>query len=554
MRQMTQEFDFMKELNNEMLRNLTTSFGLDFLMMKDRRGGNVDTTHKLRQYQKEGKHSDIYIDAKNDLSYQNRESYDSHAYHANSNYINKGREDKKLQQANLLNDAYLSGKLRGDRQLDHTISAKEIHDDRARHLSGLDGVELANSDSNLNSTNWYVNNLKRAHSVDVFINEIVPNKQKDLRANILKKEKEYSQIAKNSAENRFKAKELYEKIQSDKEKLSTLDELMQNPEKIKKADKIARESLNKEIDKIYYRSDKFLNAAVNDMANTGVKMGMRQALGLVLAELWFEMRDFLSILFKRMKESSFKLEEIWSDIKTAFTNIVNRLKERFKDLLKTFQDGLIGGIFASITSILINTFTVTSRGAGKIIREFWQILVRVAKLIFFNPDKLSVSDLFRSALKLIALGTSTIIGVMLDSYLSTFLSFPFGSELSLFVSAFCSGILTVSLCYFIDCNSIMIKIWDFFDKFTMKSEAQLTLEYYQRVNAQLDEYLLTLAQVEFNINVKELEEFNDALEATNCEFERTHILSLEIKRRNIELPFEVGNTKSTRDWLKSCLS
>lgn len=546
----TQEFDFVTELNQEILRNITTSFGLDFVMMEDKRGGNVDTTHKLREYQNEGEQSDIHINAANHKAYQQQEKYDSHAYHTNSNYKNKGRVDKKAHLAGELNDPYLGGKLKGDRQLDHTISAKEIHHDRARHLAEIDGVVLANRDTNLNSTNEYVNNLKRAHSMDHFLNEIVPNKQNALKQTILKNEQTYSTMPKQTATERYKARELQDRIQADKEKLNTLNEVEQNADKLRKADKIARDNANKEIDKTYYSSSKFMKAVAIDMAHVGVKMGMRQAIGIVLAEIWFELKDFLANLFNK-KQQNFELGKIWSEIKTAFTNIFIRIKDKFKVLLNSFKDGLIGGIFSSITSIIINIFTVASRQIGKIIREMWQTLVSVIKLIFFNPDKLPLSDLIRSAVKLVALAVATFLGVMLDSYLTGLFAFPFGSEIAAFLSALCTGILTVTMVYFIDYSSVMRKVWDFLKRF--KSEAQRTLEYFQKVNAQLDQYLVELARVEFNFNPNELASFNDSLEATTCEYERGYLLSQEIKRRKIELPFEDGNHESVRDWLKSCL-
>lgn len=551
MSNMTQEFDFVKELNQEILRNLTTSFGLDFIMMEDKRGGNVDTTHKVREYQKEGEQSDIHINATNNKAYQEREKYDSHAYHTDSNYKNKGRADKKAHQAGELYDPYLGGKLNGDRQLDHTISANEIHHDRARHLAGIDGVILANRDTNLNSTNWYVNNLKRAHSMEHFLNEIVPKKQNALKQTILKNEQIHSKMPMDTPAERHKARQVQDRIQADKEKLNTLNEVEKNANKLRKADEIARSNANKEVDKAYYMSSKFAKAVAADAVHTGIKMGMRQAIGMVLAEVWFELKDFLAHLFNK-KNRNFELGQIWDEIKAAFANIFSRIKSKFKDLLNSFKDGLVGGIFSAVTSVIVNMFTVASRQIGKIIREMWQTLVSVIKLIFFNPDKLSLSDLIRSAVKLIALAVATFLGVMLDSYLTGLFAFPFGSEIAAFLSALCTGILTVTMVYFIDYSSIMKKVWAFLDQF--KSGAERSLDYFKKVNQQLDQYLLEIAQVEFNFNTKELAAFNDSLEATTCEYERGYLLSQEIKRRNIELPFEDGNHESVRDWLKSCLT
>ena len=45
------EFDWALELEKTVIKSLTTSFGLDFLLFKDKIGGNVDTVHKVREWQ-----------------------------------------------------------------------------------------------------------------------------------------------------------------------------------------------------------------------------------------------------------------------------------------------------------------------------------------------------------------------------------------------------------------------------------------------------------------------------------------------------------------------
>ena len=47
------EFDWTLELEKTVVKSLTTTFGLDFLLFKDKMGGNVDTVHKVREWQYE---------------------------------------------------------------------------------------------------------------------------------------------------------------------------------------------------------------------------------------------------------------------------------------------------------------------------------------------------------------------------------------------------------------------------------------------------------------------------------------------------------------------
>ncbi|TOQ13015.1 hypothetical protein CGH01_23640, partial [Vibrio parahaemolyticus] len=92
-------------------------------------------------------------------------------------------------------------------------------------------------------------------------------------------------------------------------------------------------------------------------------------------------------------------------------------------------------------------------------------------------------------------------------------------------------------------------VWDYLDQF--KSAEKRTLEYFQTVNAELDRYLIELSKVEFNLSPDELAGLVDNLEFVSCEYERSMMLSKEVSRREIELPFEDNNLDSTRAWLMS---
>ncbi|MCW9690459.1 MULTISPECIES: hypothetical protein [Morganellaceae] len=95
----------------------------------------------------------------------------------------------------------------------------------------------------------------------------------------------------------------------------------------------------------------------------------------------------------------------------------------------------------------------------------------------------------------------------------------------------------------------MQRVWDFLNKFRDKYE--LTLQYYQNVNRELDRYLEELTQLEFNFNIIEMQQFVTSLQNTNSEFERKLILNNEIKRNNIELPFDANDDNSLSGWLNS---
>ncbi|HDR0627136.1 TPA: hypothetical protein QBZ48_001286 [Pasteurella multocida] len=53
------------------------------------------------------------------------------------------------------------------------------------------------------------------------------------------------------------------------------------------------------------------------------------------------------------------------------------------------------------------------------------------------------------------------------------------------------------------------------------------------------------------MNPQEIQNFSNNIKMTISEKERHKLLNKEIIRRNIELPFNPENTKSTRAWLNS---
>lgn len=77
------------------------------------------------------------------------------------------------------------------------------------------------------------------------------------------------------------------------------------------------------------------------------------------------------------------------------------------------------------------------------------------------------------------------------------------------------------------------------------------MENLKEINQSLDNYLINLSKTELALNPEEIRCFNNSLQNTNNELERSILLQKEIKRRNIALPFESGNLSSTRNWLKN---
>lgn len=141
-----------------------------------------------------------------------------------------------------------------------------------------------------------------------------------------------------------------------------------------------------------------------------------------------------------------------------------------------------------------------------------------------------------------------MIGSMAHAHLLPLCSFPFGSELAAFAGALVTGIVTLGLTYTMLYSNIAHKIWEFIESLMPHAG---TLKKYQEINAELDRYLSELTRIEFNMDPEELSVFSNELAKCNNEIQRGLVLKDEIARRGIELPYEMGNTQSTRNWLAS---
>jgi len=64
------EFQLTEELHKTVVQSLVTSFGLDFLLFEDKKGGDVATIHNARKYQNGDK--DIHLSEQVKNEYRDR--------------------------------------------------------------------------------------------------------------------------------------------------------------------------------------------------------------------------------------------------------------------------------------------------------------------------------------------------------------------------------------------------------------------------------------------------------------------------------------------------
>lgn len=538
MQTVADSYPWAQELEKTVVNSLVTSFGLDFLLFKDKLGGEVDTIHNVRK--------GVYATTKEQQRYEDRGEYDSAAYHQHANYIDTGARDKSLQQAGQLRDAYRNQTMRQDEQrnLDHIIAAKEIHDDPGRVLAELDGVELANQSSNLQTTLETINKSKKQTPIQEYVDKL-PMLIEQHEKTLADQQKNLNSLPRDTPQQRDAADRLAAKVKSTKNKITSLKSI--DPEEMLKKDTEARTAYNGSINASYYGSSKFLKAAGYQSGLSGLKMGTRQMLGMVMAEIWFEMRSQLPKILNDLK-SKFSYEKFIAHLKNTFKGIWTRVKARFNDFLTAFKDGVFAGVMSSVTTTVFNIFASTQKLAIKIIRESWAQLVKALKLMFFNPDKLGLTDLCKALTGIASAAAGVAVGSIAHAELLPLCSFPFGSDIAMFAGALVTGLATLGLTYFVLHSEYAQKAWAFFESL-MPHHGEV--KQFEAINAELDRYMVELARIEFNLNPQELVAFSNALENCTNEIHRGEVLKDEAAKRGTTLPFEIGNTASTRKWLSS---
>lgn len=386
------------------LRSIVTSFGLDFIV-RDQTGGDVDTIHNVRE-------TGQFKSAQNEVNYQNRGEYNGIAYHHNDTYDSTIRMAKESHA--FFDDAYVPGnriyygKASGlgtehRANLDHVISAHEIHNDKGRSLSGLDGVDLANQPSNLKFTNEHLNKSMGDKSVEEYI------KWRAESGNPLPPD-----VA----------------------------------EQMRKKDSAARQEYEHHISEAYYSSDKFIMDAGRAAMKRGAEMGIRQALGFVFIEIWCACEDELKVL---PPKATFK--DGTEAIKTGIQKGLINAKKNYKELVSQIEQGFTAGALASLTTTLINIFVTTDKNTVRYIRQGYTIIVQVGNILLNNPEDLLLGDQLKTALVSLTTGASVLAGTFVGNQIE---KTPIGKDkhIGAVVQNFCaslvSGLISCTLLIMID--------------------------------------------------------------------------------------------------------
>lgn len=509
--------------------SVITSFGLDMILFNDRRGGEVDTINTAGDKSVEG-----FASAKNQADYDNRGAYDSSSYHRHENYINQNKETSKAQKSGNLIDGYSGKRMSPNKtgDLDHIVAAKTTHDDQRRTLAGVSGEDATNIEENLLKTDRSVNRSKKQTEPDVYANYLDDTRHE--------RNKEIDKLLKKKKEGNF--------TDRDRKELNKLEQLEAvDTDLMRKEAKKVKDAQTSLYERKYYGSKKFHSATTIAAAKSGIKMGVREATGLILLDTFTVVEEEMPSVVEELKDD-FTLERFLSEMKDLLISAYNRVHERWKGYIMAFKDGILAGALASLTSTGINMFETTFATAGRILRQSWSSIIQAVKILVFNPDQLPYGEVLRSVFKIIATTASVMAGVLLQETLSKpALALPPSLQrvVPAFVGSLLSGVLSVSFLYFFDYSKKVQQIVNYANQ--IKDEFDVKLDYYTQATDRLTKVVAQLEQIDFDTLEKEASQISDLFEelekAENLNEENT-ILRNHLKVMGIEMPY---NTKEERD-------
>lgn len=486
-----------KQYERVVLHNLITSFGLDFLV-QDQHGGDVDTIHGVRE-------GVAYKNPDNAAAYEARGTYDTTAYHGDDRYRMRVQEARAAfnSDGTRVEDAYVPGRLlsftkasavgtTGRANLDHVVSAKEIHEDRGRILADVDGVDLANSEYNLRFTNENLNKSKGADSVE----EVLGREKHNFDGE--------------------KGREIPTEV----------------AEKMREEDKQARAHMDKEITQAYYSSARFLGDAVTAACQRGVEMGMRQAIGFYFLEIWLACEEELEGI-----DAHCEIATVIAAIKNGVTKGSENALKKYKDLFRNFGEGFVAGAMASVTTTLINIFVTTDKNTVRYIRQASAAIVQAGNILIINPNNLLIGEQLKAATVTLATGASVIVGTAVGRLIEKtpiYNILEVGRTVQVFCSTLVSGLLSCTLLIMLDRSKFINNLVATLNKYEYETRSYVKIaEEFSRVAAELENYDIDV----FRTEVMRFHDITSSIAAATNEDEMEKVLLSVYTIFDIDMPW-----------------
>jgi hypothetical protein len=240
-----------------------------------------------------------------------------------------------------------------------------------------------------------------------------------------------------------------EKGLKNKDKFGIDEEKLNN--ELKKAKEVKENHLPTNLEKGEY----YLKNSASTGLNEGSKMGMQQAIGLVMTEFFTALFDEILDIYKNGFSNGFEDDRFFIVLKDRLKNIALKIQAKWKNVAIAFKDGFLSGFISNLVTTVINAFVTTGQRVVRIIREGIYSLFKAVKMLIFPPENMTYEEAMHEAKKIIASGLIISLGVVAEHYIdilikSSIILEPLSDILTtIFVGAI-TGIAVTMVVYYID--------------------------------------------------------------------------------------------------------
>lgn len=328
------------------LKQIILTFGLSRLQNGLNKDGGFVTTK---------------LNARKSIYAKERDKYERKDYVPHA--ATKSMKNVKLKNTNndgLIKDVYTGNHIEpGVVDVDHVISAKEIHNDYGFMLSKKQKAEIGADRDNFKTIHQSLNRSKGSKSLAVF--SVEKNLDKRRINPIINKSKRF--------------KEKHEPSLGDQA--------------------------------VYY---------TKNMTEAGIEQTLDVGKHALIGEIIY------SIIKNTLHEFTELLKKLkYTTISDYIKNTVDGLKQIFikvakdlKDIINNTMDAMASNFISVIITTIINIFVTTCKRVVRMIKEGVLFILKAANIIIFTPDGMTRSEAFDLAVKMISSGLIAISGIALE--------------------------------------------------------------------------------------------------------------------------------------------
>jgi hypothetical protein len=256
-------------------------------------------------------------------------------------YKTANKEMKQKQQEGKLRDEYTGKTLKQgeNANLDHTVSRKEIYENKRRKQANISTEDLANKKENLNATNESLNKSKGKKSVQNMV-ETREKREAELRKQNEKANQKIDKSNMSETEKRLAKEKNNKRLQ---DKLDADDELM------KQKDAQARKAINKDI-------------AKGVVKETGKKAGKDALKAMAVQALFDLLKEVMNGLIHFLKAKAKSFEGFLEEMKKAIKNFISKLSSFLRTGVTTAVGTIVSEIFGPIVSLFTKLASLIKQG------------------------------------------------------------------------------------------------------------------------------------------------------------------------------------------------